>query len=177
MRPALLHRVLLAAFILFPFAAFALYDPPPAAAIAAIEGNWQGALEYKDYQPPFKRVTLPTRIVVSASAPKEVAIHYVFNDGPNKTVHSYDRLLIDAENAVVKFSGLKADDVNTAAIVSSQVHDEVWDIVAERNEESKGVTTVIRYRLKLGKSQFEILKTSGPKGAEGEFRNAYVFKR
>ena len=114
---------------------------------------------------------------VAAAAPKEVTIHYVFNDGPNKTVHSYDRLLIDAENAVVKFSGLKADDVNIANIVSTHVQDEVWEIVAERSEESKGVTTVVRYRLKLGKSLFEVLKTAGPKGAEGEFRNAYVFRR
>jgi hypothetical protein len=169
--------LLLAAACAIPMASHALYDPPPVAALAAIEGVWQGALEYRDYQPPFKRVTLPTRLFVTASAPKELTLHYIFDDGPKKTVHSYDRLLIDIDAGVVRFSGLKADDVTTATIVRSATTDGVLEVVAERTQDNKGVEEVTRYRLRFGKDTFDVLKTAGPKGAEGEFRNQYVFKR
>lgn len=67
-----------------PFAGHAMYDPAPLVALAAVEGTWQGTLQYRDYQPPNKRVTLPTRVYVAAASPRELALHYVFNDGPAK---------------------------------------------------------------------------------------------
>ncbi|MBL8525291.1 MAG: hypothetical protein JNN20_16545 [Betaproteobacteria bacterium] len=170
-------RLLLAVCSAVSLTAHALYDPPPVVALAAIEGAWQGALEYRDYQPPFKRVTLPTRLFVTASAPKELTLHYIFDDGPKKTVHSYDRLLVDTDAGVVRFSGLKADDVTTATIVRSASTDGVLEVIAERTQDNKGVEEVTRYRLRFGKDAFDILKTAGPKGAEGEFRNQYSFKR
>lgn len=168
---------LLSAACVLPTVSHALYDPPPVAALAAIEGSWQGALEYRDYQPPFKRVTLPTRLFVTASAPKELTLHYIFDDGPKKTVHSYDRLLVDTEAGVVRFSGLKADDVTAATIVRSATTDGVLEVIAERVQDNKGVEEVTRYRLRFGKDTFDVLKTAGPKGAEGEFRNQYSFRR
>ncbi len=173
----LIARLLLAAACILPFAAHALYDPPPAAALAAVEGAWQGTLEYRDYQPPYKRVTLPTRLFVTASSPKELSLHYIFDDGPKKTIHSYDRLLIDTEAGTVRFSGLKADDVTTATIVRSATTDGVLEVIAETTQTNKGVEEVTRYRLRLGSNAFDVLKTAGPKGAEGEFKNQYSFKR
>ena len=143
----------------------------------AAAGRWQGTLEYRDYQPPFKRVNLPTRLFVTSSAPKELTLHYIFDDGPKKTVHSYDRLLVDTEAGMVRFSGLKADDVTTATIVRSATTDGVLEVIAERTQDNKGVEEVTRYRLRFGKDGFDILKTAGPKGAEGEFRNQYSFRR
>ena len=170
-------RLLLAAVCTLPLAVNAMYDPPPAAALAAVEGAWQGTLEYRDYQPPFKRVTLPTRLFVTASSPKELTLHYIFDDGPKKTVHSYDRLLIDTEAGIVRFSGLKATDVTTATIVRSTTTDGVLEVIAELTQNNKGVEEVTRYRLRLGSNAFDVLKTAGPKGSEGEFRNQYSFKR
>jgi hypothetical protein len=172
-----LRALLLAAVCAMPMASHALYDPPPVAALAAIEGGWRGTLEYRDYQPPFKRVTLQTRLFVAAAAPKELSLHYIFDDGPSKIVHSYDRLSIDLDAGTVRFSGLKPEDVTIANVVGSQTTDGVLEVIAERSQEVKGATEVTRYRLRLGKDTFDVLKTAGPKGAEGEFRNQYVFRR
>ena len=96
---------------------------------------------------------------------------------PEKTVHSYDRLAIDLDVGTVRFSGLKAEDVTVATVVGSKTTDGVLEVTAERSQETKGVIEVTRYRLRLGASAFEVLKTAGPKGTEGEFRNQYLFKR
>ena len=173
---------LIASFALFaasacPLASHALYDPAPVAALTAIEGAWLGTLEYRDNQPPFKRVTLPTRLYVAVASPKELTLHYIFDDGPKMTVHSYDRLTIDLDAGTVRFSGLKADDVTLATVIGSKTTDAVLEVTAERSQETKGVMEVTRYRLRLGANAFEVLKTAGPKGAESEFRNQYVFKR
>lgn len=173
----LTNVLLFAAACALPLSANALYDAAPSAGLSAIEGAWQGTLEYRDYQPPHKRVTLPTRLFVAATSPTELGLHYIFDDGPKKTVHSYDRLAIDLDAGTVRFSGLKPADTSVATVVSSKVVDGVLDIVAERTEEQKGATEVIRYRLRLSQSAFEILKTAGPKGVEGEFRNQYSFRR
>ena len=169
--------IFLVAICAWPLANHALYDPAPVAALTAIEGAWQGTLEYRDYQPPFKRVTLPTRLYVAVASPKELTLHYIFDDGPQKTVHSYDRLAIDLDAGTVRFSGLKAEDVTLATVVGSKTTDGVLEVTAERSQETKGVMEVTRYRLRFGASAFEVLKTAGPKGAESEFRNQYVFKR
>ena len=52
--------------------------------------------------------------------PKELTLHYIFDDGPKKTVHSYDRLAIDLDVGTVRFSGLKAADVTLATVVGSK---------------------------------------------------------
>lgn len=176
---ALLAALVACIFSLQAQFANALYDPSPAAALSAIEGEWKGTLQYRDWQPPHKRVTLITRLFVAAASPKELALHYVFDDGPNKTVHSYDRMLIDIDTGTLRWSSLKPADTSSAAIISQRTNDGTLEIIAERMEEnkSKGKTDVIRYRLRLSKSQFEVLKTAGEKGAESEFRNEYVFRR
>jgi hypothetical protein len=173
----LTRALFLAVICAIPLSANALYDPAPPASLSGIEGSWQGTLEYRDYQPPNTRVTLPTKLFVAAASPTELSLHYIFDDGPKKTVHSYDRLAIDLDAGTVRFSGLKPTDTNVATVVSSKAVDGVLEIIAERTEEEKGAAEVIRYRLRLSKSAFEILKTAGPKGGEGEFRNQYSFKR
>jgi len=35
--------------------AYALYDPPPDAALDAVQGEWQGTLTYRDYRPSVLR--------------------------------------------------------------------------------------------------------------------------
>ncbi len=168
------------AIALLPMSSHALYDPPPAAALASVEGAWQGTLQYRDYQPPYKRVTLPVRLFVAASSPRELALHYVFNDGPGKTVHSYDRIALDLDAGTVRFSGLKPEHTSVVNILSRKSSADMLELVAERTEESKGepkVVEVVRYRIRLGAAAFEVLKTAGPAGAEGEFKNEYVFRR
>ena len=165
----------LTVFIALP--AQALYDPAPPEALSFIEGAWQGKLEYRDYQPPYKIVTLPTKLFVALRAPGEATLHYLFDDGPKRIVHSYDRMQIDLEKKTLTFGGLKPEDTTVSNIVSSKSVDGVLELLAERDVETKAGVELVRYRLRLGKNEFELLKQSGVKGTEVEFRNQYLFKR
>jgi hypothetical protein len=75
--------------------ALALYDPKPVEPLAQFEGAWIGSLTYKDYQDPTREVTLPTQMFVALAEPGKLALHYVYDDGPKKIVHSYEALSID----------------------------------------------------------------------------------
>src|SRR4051812_33385690 len=58
--------------------AFALYDAKPDGALAAVQGEWRGALTYPDYSEPKRMVPLPPRLLVALSAPNELVLHYAF---------------------------------------------------------------------------------------------------
>ena len=88
-----------------------------------------------------------------------MTLHYIFDAG------------------TVRFSGLKAEEVTLATVVDSKTTDGVLEVIAERCQETKGMMEVTRYRLRLGASAIEVLKTAGSKDAESEFRKHYVFKR
>lgn len=104
-------KLLLAALLLLPCTASALYDPAPADALAAAEGVWTGTLTYRDYSDPDREVTLPTRLFVTLGAPDELVLHYIYDDGPGKTVHSYERMRFDtAAGTLLWRSGPGADD-------------------------------------------------------------------
>jgi len=157
--------------------AFALYDPTPAEFLSAIEGSWNGMLEYRDYQPPHRHVTLPTKLYVSLVAPNELSLHYVFDDGPKKIVHSYDLLQVDLAKKTLRWSGLKPEDTSICTIVSSQKTGDAFEIVAERESVDDGKKKLIRYRLKLAADNFEVRKDEGADAASLSFADRYSFQR
>lgn len=157
--------------------AFALYDPIPQEFLSASEGEWTGTLEYRDYQPPHKRVTLATELYASLSSPNELTLHYVFDDGPHKIVHSYDRLQIDLVAKTLRWSGLKAEDTSICTILSAQKSGDAFEIVAQRESIDDGKKKLIRYHLTLGAARFEIAKDEGPDPETLAFADRYLFRR
>jgi hypothetical protein len=75
--------------------ALALYDPKPSGLLTDAIGKWKGSLVYADYQNAAKRVTLPCTMTATLLAPDELALFYVFDDGPGKIVYSYERMAFD----------------------------------------------------------------------------------
>jgi hypothetical protein len=91
----------------------------------ALVGDWVGVLEYRDYSEPAgssKRVQLPTWLAISPGG-SGLGLHFVYDDGPAKTVVEDDVWTFDAvggsfseaENgkaaqvyAVTGFAGLKS---------------------------------------------------------------------
>jgi hypothetical protein len=64
----------------------------------ALVGDWVGYLEYRDYSEPAtstKRVQLPTWLEVTATG-KNLALHYVYDDGPTKVVEESEQLGLDS---------------------------------------------------------------------------------
>ncbi len=161
----------------------ALYDPAPVASMATLEGAWRGSLQYRDYQPPFGKVTLPTQLYAALLSPNELALHYVFDDGPGKIIHSYDRLKIDLSAKTVTFTAAKAGETIAAKVVSSNETTGTLEIVAE----TVNPKSTMRYTLRLSAAEIVILKeeaggitnnTNADKPINKfEFRSKYSFTR
>ncbi len=92
-----------AAFAAWPVAA--QYPPSPDATLAAVQGAWRGTLTYRDDARPDRNVVLATRLHAALVAPTELALHDVFDDGPGKTVHSYERMAFDFAGGTVTWTG------------------------------------------------------------------------
>lgn len=153
--------------------AFALYDTKPEESLAAVQGEWHGSLTYRDYSEPKRMVTLPTRLLIALSAPKELVLHYAFDDGPSKTVYSYERMSFDFVGREVTWvSGQDAKAV-VCRITSDGMSGEHRTLVFEQRDggEIKRFTMVLSART-LTLSQDEV----NAAGAVS-FRNRYAFSR
>ena len=158
MKPfALLYAMLLYSMLLFAAPAQALYDPPPEPAIAAVEGAWAGTLRYRDYQHPDHFETLPTRTTIVLSAPDTLTLHAIYDDGPGKTVHSYEQMTFNIKAHRLQWRyGLKADDTGSYDIVTNTSDTDCHRFTAERKEsDSKGLS---RYTIALCPTQIEFVK-------------------
>jgi hypothetical protein len=63
----------------------------------SLTGNWTGVLEYRDYSEPAtstKRVQLPTWLSITPANSAQTW-HYLYDDGPTKTVEETDTITFD----------------------------------------------------------------------------------
>lgn len=115
----------------------ALYDPKPIALLESALGAWVGTLTYRDYQKPDRMVTLKTGMTSSLVAPDELALYYVFDDGPGKTVYSYERMKFDlAGQQVVWNSGVSRPKTAEYKITSSSLQDGRASIAFEQRQDA-----------------------------------------
>ena len=157
--------------------AFALYDPKPDDALAAVQGEWKGSLTYRDYSKPDRLVTLPTKLFVALASPNELVMQYVFDDGPNKTVYSYERMKIDFEkNQLTWATGSGEKPASTYRITASTLARGMRLINFERNDDKEG-KTIQRYSMELGSSVFRLEKSEVDAVGNAVFRNKYEFTR
>ena len=114
------RNLLLSLTALLAKPALALYDPKPNAALLPALGAWRGTLVYADYQNPGKFVTLQARLVVSLADPDELSLYYVFDDGPGKTVYSYERMVFDlSKNELTWVCGVTKPNTSRYKITAS----------------------------------------------------------
>lgn len=151
----------------------ALYDPAPDVALAAIEGDWTGTLTYRDYSPPHGLVTLPTRLFVALQSGDELALHYVYDDGPGKTVHSYESLRFQfAEKQVTWSSGVKRE-TTVGRIVTDTTDASIRRVVVETTDadgRSRHTFEFAPDRLRMSKDEINANGAS-------TMRDAYEFRR
>ena len=118
--------------------ASALYDPKPIAFLEAATGTWAGTLTYRDYQKPDRMVTLKTVMTSSLAAPDELALYYVFEDGPGKTVYSYERMKFDlAGSQIIWNSGTSKPSRVEYKITSSTVQDGRSTLTFEKIQDTR----------------------------------------
>jgi hypothetical protein len=165
---------LLALLTLPATAAFGLYDPKPDEALAAVQGEWTGSLTYRDYSRPDRLVTLPTKLFVALSSPTELVLHYVFNDGPSKSVFSYERMQFDFPDKRLNWYSGAADKSPEAHKITG-VTDEgsMKQLTFERVDGDK----TAKHVLSLSPKAFRLSKEELPSSGEATFRNRYEFVR
>jgi hypothetical protein len=106
--------------------------------------------------------------------PSDLSLYFVFDDGPGKTVYSYDRWLFDfTKGRMVWASGDDRGERTSYRIVSTSRSDEVDAVVLVSSAQGKTfrqTLEVSRRRLKLDKVEI---------GEDGEevFRNGYDLSR
>jgi hypothetical protein len=163
-----------ALFALTASKAFALYDPRPDDALAAVQGEWKGSLTYRDYSQPDRMVTLPTRLFVALGGPQALVLHFIFDDGPSKTVFSYERMTFDfAAQQMTWASGASQQSVDTYAITSISRKEDAATLSFER--QSKGTTE--RHVLVLSPQRLQLSKEEVKASGETVLRNRYAFAR
>jgi len=77
----------------------------------------------------------------------------------------------------LRWSGLKPEDTSICTIVSTQTTGDAIEIVAERKSVDDGKKKLIRYRLKLAATNFEIRKDEGADATRLSFADRYSFQR
>lgn len=170
------RRTLIAALaVLASLPAHALYDPKPAGPLARLQGEWRGELTYNDYSNPGKLVTLPTRVFAALASPAALTLNYEFDDGPAKTVYSYEQMTFDfAGNRVVWVSGVEKRETSSYQIVSSAVDGARWRIVFESVEDGSATSV---YTLETSDDKLSLKSEEIDRAGVKTFRNEYRFRR
>ncbi len=154
--------------------ALAANDPRPEAPLAAVLGEWRGSLTVRDVGAPERMVTLPARLFVSAVAPDEIALHYVHDDGPGKTVYGYERMRFEfASNTLLWISGAVEKTALVGRIVASDSATGVQRYVVETTKDR----ALSRYTLEFGARSFALQKDEVAPGGQAQLRNRYSFTR
>jgi hypothetical protein len=155
-------------------ATFALYDPKPDEALAAAQGEWSGSLTYRDYSKPDRMVTLPTRLFVALASPTELVLHFVFDDGPSKTVFSYERMQFDFSTKQVNwYAGSPDKPPQVHKIVALTGQGPSKQMVFERSEED----ATARFTLLLSSTELGLMKEEIQPSGASMLRNRFAFKR
>jgi hypothetical protein len=170
-----LQPVLFALLCFASGSAGALYDPAPDAGLAAVQGEWIGTLTYRDYSQPDKRVTLPTRLFIALGAPTELVMHFVYDDGPTKTVYSYERMQFDFSAKQLTWSSLEDKDSPTKCRITEQTPEQPVGkrLTCEHADNGK----VERYKLVLTPERLAISKEEIDAAGKSVLRNQYTFSR
>ena len=152
---------------------FALYDPAPNPLLTPLPGTWRGALTYRDWSPPGRLETLPCRLQVSLLAPAELSLYFVFDDGPGKTVHAYDRWRFDFAGAEMVWVAGGGKEQTAYRIDAASATDEGLSVVLAREADGK------RYRQRLDVAARTLKLTKVEIAADGQeiFRNGYEMTR
>lgn len=177
--PPTLHRrsalSTLGALLALPaLPSWALYDPVPDAALAEVQGAWQGSLAYRDYSPPHGLVTLPARLFVALTGPQALALHFVYADGPTKTVFSYEQLRFDfAARQLAWASGPAGESVRTHAITARSQDGATTTLRLERQADGQAT----RHTLLLSASQLQLVHEELRPSGEASLRSRHALLR
>ena len=175
------------ALVLASAAALALAAAPapsPATRLhAALAGNWQGSLRYRDYQDSTRFVTLPTLLTGALAADSaSVVLDFTYDDGPGKTVRDRDVFDLDATAKVVRWGSAKYDAKRSRFAVTDRSGDGAaaspLRFVLEMDAKDDNKPAHIRETLTVSAAELRVLKeVRFAPSAPYLFRHEYRFTR
>jgi hypothetical protein len=154
---------------------------PVPALEAALSGGWTGVLEYRDYSEPptsTKRVQLPTWLTVDKAA-DGLHFHYIYDDGPTKTVEERDTVVIDG----AKQTYAETEDGKPAMIFAvaglSALKDGRGELTLTRLGEDNDKPAEMRSTIAVRRNLLTVLEEVRPAGSTEPFafRHRFVFTR
>ena len=144
----------------------------------ALVGTWVGTLEYRDFSEPAtstKRVKLPTWLDVEPSG-GDLRFHYVYDDGPSKTVEETSLIRIDpAHYIVLDGAGKVESQYAIAGLDQLRSGRGVLTLTGKGTEND--VPVEVRTTLRIGRNLLEITRETAASGQSFTFRHAYTFVR
>jgi len=157
---------------------FCLSAQPVADLQKALTGTWVGTLEYRDFSEPAtstKRVKLPTWLDVQATG-ADLRFHYVYDDGPAKTVEETSLIRIDpAHYIVLDAAGKVESSYAIAGFDQLRGGRGVLTLTGKGTENDAAVE--VRTTLRVGRNILEITRETAASGQPFTFRHAYTFVR
>ena len=147
---------------------------------ASLIGQWQGTLEYKDYQDSTRRVTLPTLLQIVAAPDEDgLELRYTYDDGPGKTVRSVDHLHFDRAMLNVRWGGVKDSALQRFSVRARDggLNGAPLKLVLEADGEDDNRPALIRETFDITAGQVRLLKETGPTSKALGFRHVYTLKR
>ena len=172
-------RLSLVLFLALIAPADAVAQAPSAAQVhAALRGRWVGTLGYKDYRRPDRRVTLPTTIEGTSAPGGGVALHFIYDDGPGKTVVDDDVFMLAADRRTLRWSGVKDTVPATFRVLSlERTNAQGLRLVVEREGEDDNAPATLRETITIRGDTLGILKEVRPAGSPFSFRHQYALTR
>lgn len=156
--------------------AIAADSPTPDAAFAAVQGAWDGTLQYRDDAAASKAATLPTRLTATLGASNELVLQFTYAGGPPAVEHSFDRLTIDdAANTVTWTTQDDAAGPRVHDITADSAAGATRQLVFERPEGDRRV----RYTLVLAPLDLQLSKVEVASDGALDYRDwrTYDFTR
>ncbi len=152
---------------------------------AAMSGAWTGVLEYRDYSEPAtssKRVKLPTwlRIEVAGGS---LQFHYIYDDGPGKTVSSTEVVTVDGARAtwttVAEATKDKPGEKPRVEVIGGldKLRDGRGVLALTGPGLENGQPVELRTTVRVGRNLLEMLRESRVPGGEFSFRDSYTLVR
>jgi hypothetical protein len=146
---------------------------------AGLLGDWVGQLEYRDFSSN-ERVFLPTWLRVTPGADgKSVQFAYIYDDGPNKTVHELSVVTLNESAATATFTSDRDHSSDTYKAEGLQEFTKTGRgkllLTGQGVENGKDVD--VRITIVVRRNLYTYQKETRLPGKDFQFRDGYTFTR
>jgi len=145
-----------------------------------LAGSWAGTLEYRDFSEPAtstKRVKLPTWLSIELTGPG-LRFHYIYDDGPNKTVTETSLARIDSATARYSIMDPAGKVTESYAIAGlAQLREGRGNLTLTGTGTEDDAAVEVRTTMRVGRNILEITRETAVPGQPYTFRHAYTLVR